>query len=73
MNHVTIKRHHADGLIEMEAYDTDTNAVSGLTMRACDLWNWLWERRPCQVNVRGRSYSLEHPASRMERWVSMVR
>jgi hypothetical protein len=73
MNHVTIKRHHADGLVEMEAYDTDTNAVSGLTMRACDLWNWLWERRPCQVNVRGRSYSLEHPASRMERWVSMVR
>jgi hypothetical protein len=73
MNHVTIKQHHADGLVEMEAYDTDTNAVSGLTMRACDLWRWLWERRPCQVHVRGRSYSLEHPAARMERWVSVYR
>jgi hypothetical protein len=73
MNYVTIKQHDTDGLVEMEAYDTDTNAVSGLTMRACDLWNWLWERRPCQVHVRGRSYSLEHPAARMERWVSMVR
>jgi len=73
MNYVTIKQNHADGLVDMEAYDTDTNAVSGLTMRACDLWRWLWERRPCRVHVRGRSYSLEHPATRLERVMSLYR
>jgi hypothetical protein len=73
MNYVTIKSRRADGLIDMETYDTDTNAVSGLTMRASDLWQWLWARRPCRVHVRGRSYSLEHPATRLERLVSLYR
>jgi hypothetical protein len=73
MNYVTIKQHRADGLVDMETYDTDTNAVSGLTMRACDLWRWLWACRPCQVSLRGRSYSLEHPAARLEPLVSLYR
>lgn len=72
MNYVTIKQHDAEGLVEMEAYDTDTDAVSGLTMRACDLWSWLWERRPCRVRVRGRSYSLENPTPSLERWVQYI-
>ena len=59
MNHVTIKQNHADGLVDMEAY-------------ACDLWRWLWEHRPCRVHVRGRSYSLEHPATRLEQLMSHI-
>jgi hypothetical protein len=79
MNCVTIKSHHADGLVAVETYDTDTNSVGGLTVSAPDLWRWLWQCRPCQVRVRGRIYSLQCPATRtgrptpsaygsMERW-----
>ena len=63
MNCVTIKSYRNDGRVAVETYDTDTNAVGGLTVRASDLWRWLWEYRPCQVRVRGRVYSLQ-PAVR---------
>jgi hypothetical protein len=73
MNYVTIKQRRADGRVDMETYDTDTDAVSGLTIRASELWQWLWGRRPCRVQVHGRSYSLEHPAAHLERPVSLYR
>jgi hypothetical protein len=62
MNCVTIKRRHTDGLVAVETYDTDTNAVGGFAVSVPDLWRWLWGCRPCQVSVRGRVYSLQCPA-----------
>jgi hypothetical protein len=58
MNCVTIKGHPTDGLVAVETYHTDTNAVGGFVVSALDLWHWLWERRPCRVHLRGRDYWL---------------
>ena len=62
MNCITVKSYHADDLVAVETYDTDTNAVGGFTVSVRDLWRWLWECRPCQVRVRGRIYSLQAAA-----------
>jgi hypothetical protein len=72
MNYVTIKNHHTDGLVAVETYDTDADGVGGLTVRASDLWRWLWQRRPCQVHVRGHNYSLQCPAAQTGRSVANV-
>jgi hypothetical protein len=50
----------------METYNTDTDGVSGQTVRTDDVWHWLWQRRPCQVQVRGRTYWLGQPQARRE-------
>ena len=66
MYYVSIKLHPAGGLVEMEAYDTDTDGVTGQPMRADQVWRWLWAHRPCQVQMRGRTYWLEQPGVRAE-------
>ena len=63
MKCVTIKGRHADGQVGVETYDTDTDAVGGLTVSASDLWRWLWQCRPCQVHLNERVYSLHSPAT----------
>ncbi|MFN2132090.1 MAG: hypothetical protein ACK2VD_16295 [Anaerolineae bacterium] len=72
VHYVTIKPHPAEGLVEMEAYNTDTDGVSGQTVRVDEVWRWLWERRPCQVQVRGRTYWLEQPKAHLECLVSWL-
>lgn len=72
MHYVTIKPCPAAGLVEMEAYNTDTDGVSGQIVRTEDVWRWLWERRPCQVQLRGRSYWLKQPEVRLEHVVSWL-
>lgn len=62
MNRVTIKAYHGDGLVEIETYNTDTDAVGGFILSVFELWRWLWEHRPCQVFLRGRDYWLPHVA-----------
>jgi hypothetical protein len=63
MNYITIKNHETDGLVAVEMYNTDTDAVGGFTVCAMNLWPWLWRCRPCQVNVNGRVYSLKNPVT----------
>jgi hypothetical protein len=67
MNCVTIKDHQTDGLVAVETYDTDTNAVGGCIVSVPDLWRWLWGCRPCQVLVRGRVYLLQCSPGHTER------
>jgi hypothetical protein len=69
MHYVTIRQHLAAGLVTVEAYNTDTDGVSGATISTQDVWRWLWDRRPCQVLLRGRTYWLEHPEACTERLV----
>jgi hypothetical protein len=64
---VSIKPHPADGMIQVEAYDTDTDGITGQAMRADQVWRWLWTHRPCRVQVRGRTYWLEQPEMGVER------
>jgi hypothetical protein len=61
MNCVTIKGGCKDDWVTVETYDTDTNAVGGLSVSVSDLWRLLWECRPCQVRMRGRIYALQRP------------
>ena len=63
MNYVTIKGHRTDGFVAVETYDTDTDAVGGFTVSASDLWQWLWQRRPCQVRLRGHIHLLQRQAA----------
>ena len=63
MNYVMIKSYRTDGLVAVETYDTDTQAVGGLSVSVSDLWRWLWQCRPCQVHLHGRVYSLQSPAT----------
>jgi hypothetical protein len=63
MNCITIKRHPTAGLVAVETYHTDTDAVGGFTVRVLDLWSWLCERRPCRVQLRGRDYWLPQMAN----------
>jgi hypothetical protein len=62
MNYVTIKDHRTDGLVAIETYDTDADAVGGFVVCVPDLWGWIWERRPCRVSLRGRDYWLQKAA-----------
>lgn len=59
MNCIEIKRHHTEGLVAVELYDTDTDGVSGFAMETSNLWHWLSQCRPCQVRLRGREYLLQ--------------
>lgn len=68
MDCVTIRHHNRTaGLVEMEVHNTDTDGVSGVTLKTQDVWPWLWERRPCRVRVGGHTYWLERPEARIER------
>lgn len=49
MKLVTIKDHRTDGLVALETYDTDTEAVGGFVVNVSDLQRWLRQSRPCQV------------------------
>lgn len=69
---VRIKPHPTEGLVEVEAYDTDTDGVTGQAMTADQVWCWLWAHRPCQVEVRGRTYRLEQPGTGAERVASWL-
>ena len=59
MNYIEIKGHRIDGVVKVEMYNTDTDGVGGLAIKASDLWHWLSQCRPCQVHLRGRDYLLQ--------------
>jgi hypothetical protein len=58
---IEIKSHHASGVVAVELYDTDTDGVSGLAVKASKLWRLLSQYRPCQVHLRGHDYLLQRP------------
>ena len=58
MNYIEIRGHRIDGVVKVEMYNTDTDGVGGLAIKASDLWHWLSQCRPCQVHLRGRDYYL---------------
>jgi hypothetical protein len=60
MNHITIKGLHADDMVEVETYDTDTNGVSGHAVKVADLARWLEPYRPCHLYVQVSDDSLQH-------------
>jgi hypothetical protein len=59
MNCITIKSHHTDGIVTVEMYDTDTDGVGGLEVRASELWRWLEQCQPCQVHLHVNDDALQ--------------
>lgn len=72
VHYVMIKPHAVESMVELESYNTDTDGVSGQAVKVDDVWRWLWERRPCQVQLRGRTYWLRQPEAHVEAVVSWM-
>ena len=58
MNHIIVKEYYPDGTVQVEIRNVDTNGVGGYRMPVCDLWQWLWQCRPCIVQRCDRQYML---------------